>query len=58
MTWGVTLVVVVAAEGAAGRADALDEDEPVRWCMRCELPFVAGGDVEPDAVDLLLPCFE
>lgn len=30
-TWGAALGDVVAAGGGEGRADALDEDEPVRW---------------------------
>ena len=55
---GAGLEDVVAGEEGAGRAEALEEDEPVRWCMRGEEPFVGGGEVEPDAVDLLLPCFE
>ena len=49
--------VGVVAEGAASRAEAFEDDEPVRWWTRggATAPLVGGG-VDPDELDLVLTC--
>lgn len=45
--------------GGASRADAVEEEDPVRWCTREDEPLATGGvGVDEDVFDLELDCLE